>query len=81
MIAVAGYKYNEDKGWRLAEDSQYDFGGNQSPIELAADVCAWYILEEKILKDDYPGLYESKARNAKLTPETIAWVEKYMIVE
>lgn len=80
FIEVTGYEHSREEGYYLEDDSEYNFGGNQSPIELAADVCAWYILEEKILKNYYPEFYEENIRNAILTPEIIKWVEKYFIV-
>ena len=87
FIKTIGYIYDDEEGYYLEENNTYNLGGIYStyPIELAAEVCANYMLE-KIYENYYPELFENMMiegrglRSAVITPETIEWMEEYVVV-
>ena len=82
FIELVQFQKNEESQWRLPSDSIYKRIYSISPLELNAELCAFYLA-------DKAGIYNFLSNtttitksniNQYLTPQIVEWLETYMVL-
>ena len=78
---IVGFKQNTDGGWYITDsgsvfNTQRIYGYTE-PVELSAELCAYYLLE-KIQPNNNE--YSQYSKSPYITPEIEQWIEKYIVL-
>ena len=79
FIALTEFSKNEDGEWHLPEGSVYEEMYNLNPEELAAELCASYVLGSAGLEEARDWI-EGPPSEQYLMPEVVQWIETYVVL-